>query len=95
MNSQKNRIIARGETSDHCHVIAGNATIRNENGEILIDVHDDGGAIIKHVVESDWMKGISTWTKEHADISLEKGTYKYIPQLEYDPYNEVIRRVVD
>jgi hypothetical protein len=95
MSNQENRIIARGENSNHCHVVAGNATIRNEDGEILIDVHDDAGAVIKHVLETEWLNGQEVWTKEHADIKIEKGSYKYVPQLEYDPYSEVIRQVMD
>ena len=54
MNNQerKNRIIARGEGSNHAHVIVGNAEItRNENGEIIITVGTEG-AILKHLLET-------------------------------------------
>lgn len=92
---RKNRVIARGEISNHCHVITGDCTIRNEKGEILIDVESDGDAILKHLLETDWMGGKEVWTKEHADIPLKKGTYKYVQQVEYDPYNEIIVQVKD
>lgn len=87
------RIIARGEFSNHSHVVTGDATVRNENGEIIIEVH--GEATIRHLLEDAWMKGQEVWTEEHADIALEPGTYKYIPQLEYHPYEDVIQRVRD
>jgi len=95
MNKQerKSRIIARGEVSGHSHILVGEATVRNENGEILIDV--TGKASIRHLLEEAWMQGQEIWTREHADIDLEKGTYKYIPQVEYDPYQDIIKKVAD
>jgi hypothetical protein len=90
-----NRIIARGEVSNHSHVIVGDATItRNESGEILIEVGNEG-AILKHILESEWLKGKEVWTGEHKDIPLEKGKYQYVPQIEYDPYQDLIRQVQD
>lgn len=89
------RIIARGEHSGHSHIVTGNATVRNENGEIMIDVHADGEAMIRHLMEADWLTGTEVHTGEHADIPLAKGTYKYIPQMEFHPYSETIERVKD
>lgn len=66
----KNRIIARGEHSNHCHVIVGDAIIeRNENNEVIIKVGKEG-AIIKHLLETEWLNGNEIWTNEHTDISL-------------------------
>jgi len=107
----KNRIIARGESSNHSHVITGDAIIRNKNGEILIEIGAEG-AILKHLLETEWLTGREVWTKEHADIDLGslpvqirhgdvlldkvgERIYKYIQQMEYDPYNEIIRQVRD
>lgn len=113
MNKQerKNRVIAQGEHSNHSHIITGDAIVRNERGEILIEVGNEG-AVLKHLLESNWMSGQETWTGEHTDIDLsglpnqvrhgdvllEKiadRTYKYIPQVEYDPYDDAIRAVRD
>lgn len=92
---RKNRVIARGEGSNHSHVAVGDcAVIRNIDGEILLEVGNEG-AVLKHILESDWLQGKETWTNEHADIKLDKGTYKYIPQVEYHPYNKVIQEVKD
>ena len=96
MNTQerKNRIIARGEDSNHSHIVTGEATVtRNGKGEILIDV--TGEASLKHLMEDAWLSGQEVWTQEHTDIPLEKGTYQFIQQQEYDPYADTIRAVQD
>lgn len=107
-----NRVIARGEGSNHSHVIVGDAEIkRNDNGEILITIGQEG-AVLRHILESSWMDGSEVHTGEHGDISLsdlpeqirqgdvllekvKDRTYKYIAQVEYDPYDDVIRQVRD
>lgn len=106
------RIIAKGEGSDHIHCVVGSAEItRNNNGEILINVGEEG-AVLRHILESAWMNGSEVHTGEHGDISLTElpaqirqgdvmlekvgaRTYKYIAQIEYDPYEDVIRQVRD
>lgn len=65
------RIIARGEFSDHCHVITGEdvEVRRNDRGELLIDI-GSSDAVLKHLIESRWMEGEEKWTEEHKDIDL-------------------------
>lgn len=92
---RQKRIIARGEHSDHSHVITGNVEIKTENGKTIIVVGENSNACLKHLLESDWMQGKETWTKEHKDIPLEKGTYEFVQQVEYHPYEDVIRKVQD
>ncbi len=87
------RIIARGEISDHAHIITGDAELYEYEDEVYIEVK--GNACIKHLIESAFIQGNEVWTKEHKDIDLKKGTYKYIPQIEYDPYEEIIQQVKD
>jgi hypothetical protein len=114
MNKQEriNRVIARGEGSNHSHVIIGDAVVtRNKDGDILIEIGNEG-AVLKHILESNWMEGHETFTGEHADIVLSdlpsqvrqgdvlldrisERTYRYIPQVEFDPYEEVVRQVRD
>ena len=90
----KNNIIARGEVSGHSHIAVGDVDVYELDGEIILDVK--GEAAIKHLIEEVFVKeGREQWTEEHTDIQLEKGTYKYVPQVEFDPYDEVIRRVAD
>ena len=90
----KHNIIARGEVSGHSHIAVGEVDVYELDGEIILDVH--GEAAIKHLIEEALTKeGKEVWTGEHTDIKLEKGTYKYVPQVEFDPYEEVIRQVRD
>ena len=90
----KHNIIARGEVSGHSHIATGDVEVLEMNGEIYLDVK--GEAAIKHLLEEAFTKeGKEVWTGEHEDIKLEPGTYKYVAQVEYDPYDEVIRRVQD
>lgn len=90
----KHNIIARGEVSGHSHIAVGEVDVYELDGEIILDVH--GEAAIKHLIEEAFTKeGKQVWTEEHEDIKLEKGIYKYVPQVEFDPYEEVIRQVRD
>ena len=96
MNTQerKNRIIARGEHSNHSHVLVGGEVERNKDGEIILTVGKEG-AVLRHLLESNWMEGQEVWTKEHDDIPLKEGAYKYVAQEEFDPFEKIVRRVVD
>jgi len=114
MNKQEriNRVIARGEGSNHSHVITGDAEVkRNSKGEILIEIGKEG-ATLRHILETSWINGQEVHTGEHGDITLtdlpnqvrqgdvllekiDKRTYKYIAQQEYDPYNDLIQQVND
>lgn len=90
----KHNIIARGEVSGHSHIATGDVEVLEMDGEIYLDVK--GEAAIKHLLEEAFTKeGKEVWTGEHADIKLEPGTYKYVAQVEFDPYDDVIRRVND
>ena len=89
-----NRIIARGEISDHAHVVVGDANVKQSNGAIEVEVL--GKASIRHILESRWVdEGVEVWTQEHEDIALSPGKYKYVPQIEFDPYEDKIRKVRD
>jgi hypothetical protein len=70
------RVIARGEHSNHSHVIVGEAIVEERDGATYITVENDGDASIKHLLETEWLQGNEVWTKEHADIELEKGEDK-------------------
>ncbi len=89
---RKNRIIARGEFSNHCHVITGDVQYDKEN---RIVVGDDSNAVLKHLLETEWMEGKEIWTGEHTDIKLKPGIYEYVPQIVYDPLQKRIESAAD
>jgi hypothetical protein len=110
LKERKSRIIARGEHSGHSHIVTGEAIVRNENGEILIDVL--GLVSIEHLMEDAWLKGDKIWTEEHAsieltdmpaqvrqgDIYLEKvgeKTFRFVQQMVYDPLSQRIEAARD
>lgn len=86
------RIIARGEFSDHCHVITGEVEF-DAMGNILVG--EDSNAVLKHLMESEWIKGNEVWTGEHHDIKLEPGKYKYVQQQVFDPLTKRIESARD
>lgn len=89
-----NKIIARGEVSGHAHIAVGDVDVLELDGEIYLDVK--GEAAIKHLLEEVFVKeGKEVWTTEHADIQLQPGVYKYVPQVEFDPYEKIIKKVQD
>jgi hypothetical protein len=92
LQERKQRIIARGEFSNHCHVITGDVEF-NSNGRIIVS--EDSNAVLKHLLETDWMEGKETWTGEHTDIKLTPGVYEYVPQMVYDPLQKRIEAARD
>lgn len=94
MNKQerKRRILATGESQNHCHVITG-AIQFNEQGQIVVG--EDSNAVLKHVMEKEWMDGNEVWTGEHKDIVLQPGVYEPVLQEVFDPLSKRIERVVD
>ena len=91
-NELKKRIIARGEFSNHCHVITGDVEF-DAQGRIIVG--DDSNAVLKHLLEKEWMEGKEVWSGEHADIKLASGTYEYIPQMVLDPLTKRIESAKD
>lgn len=89
---REKRIIARGEFSNHCHVIVGDVQFDEQNRMI---VNEDSNAVLKHLLEKDWMEGREVWTGEHKDITLQPGTYEYVPQLVFDPLSKRIEAARD
>jgi len=90
------RVVARGEHSNHSHVVTGDvSSIEEKDGNRIVTVGENG-AVLKHILETEWVNnGSEVWTKEHKDIPMEKGSYKFVQQTEYDPYEQKIREVRD
>jgi hypothetical protein len=89
------RIIVRGEVSDHSHIITGKCEIIDRNNEVIIKAGKN--CAIKHLIESVFVEqGIEKWTGEHTDIQLQEGeSYKFVQQVEYNPYEKLIQNVRD
>lgn len=94
MNSKQReqRILARGEFSNHCHVLTGDVQF-TDDGKIIVG--EDSNAVLKHVLETEWMAGKEVWTGEHTDIKLSPGTYEYVPQMVFDPLSKRIEKARD
>lgn len=92
---RQKRVIARGEHSNHSHVITGDVLIETKHGKTIITVTENSNACLKHLLEKEWIAGSEVWTKEHKDIPLEKGVYEFVQQVEYHPYEDTIRPIID
>jgi hypothetical protein len=89
---RKKRIIARGEHSNHCHVVVGEVDFDSNN---RIVVGEDSNAVMRHLLETEWLQGNEVWTGEHKDIQLAPGTYEYVPQMVFDPLSKRIESARD
>lgn len=90
------RVIARGEHSNHSHVVCGeDVIVREERGTIFVSV-GNSGAVLRHILEKEYLdSGVEIWTKEHKDIELPAGEYEYVAQIEYNPLDEAVQKVKD
>lgn len=111
LQERKSRIVARGEFSNHAHVIVGDAEVETKGGNTYITI-GDGGASIKHLLETAWLDGNEVWTKEHSDIDLTElpnqvrhgdillkkigeRKYQYVQQRVFDPLSKRIEAARD
>ena len=96
LNNRASRIITKGETSNHSHIVTGDCEIiEHDNGDVIIKAGKN--CAIKHLIESVFVEtGVEQWTKEHTDIPLKEGeSYKYVQQVQYNPYEKLIQKVQD
>ena len=95
MKNRKSRIVARGEFSNHSHIITGECEITVVDGKTMVKAGEN--CAIKHLLEKQFVEeGVEIWTKEHKDIELKKGdTYEAIQQVDYNPYLKLIQQVKD
>lgn len=92
ITERKKRIIARGEHSNHSHIITGDVEF-DSKGRLVVS--ENSNAILKHLLETDWLEGKETWTGEHTDIKLIPGLYEYVPQMVFDPLSKRIEAAKD
>lgn len=89
---REQRILARGEHSGHCHVVTGDVSFDSQ-GRLVVG--DDSNAVLRHLLEKEWMEGKEVWTGEHKDIKLATGVYEYVPQMVFDPLSKRIESSKD
>ena len=89
------RVIARGEFSNHSHIITGDCDIEVINNVTIVTTRK--GCVIKHLLEREFVEeGIERWTTEHKDIPLaDNQRYEYVQQVDYNPYEKLIQAVKD
>lgn len=92
LQERKNRIIARGEHSNHCHVITGDIEF-DTHGRIVVG--ENSNAVLKHLLETEWLEEREVWSGEHTDIKLAPGVYEYVPQQVFDPLTKRIEAARD
>lgn len=92
LEERQKRIIARGEHSNHSHIITGDIEF-DSLGRIVVG--ENSNAVLKHLLEKEWISGKEVWTGEHTDIKLLLGTYQYIQQKVFDPLTQRIEDARD
>lgn len=94
MNKQEiaKRILARGQHSNHCHVVIGEVEFDAQGRSV---VGEDSTVVLRHLLETEWVEGREVWTGEHKDISLQPGVYEYVPQMKFDPLTKRIEAARD
>lgn len=95
MTQKLSTIVARGENSNHCHAVVGDEIDVYDDGNGDIYVNAKGEFELKHLLESELLQGKEIWTTEHTPLKFDKGTYKFIGQVEWHPYLDEIRKVKD
>lgn len=77
------KTVAYGEVTGHHHSFSG-------SDNVVCYADDNGEVTSIEVIEP------STIThQEHKPVTLEKGVYEVYRKFEYDPFNEIIRKVRD
>lgn len=87
----KKKIIARGETSGHCHILTGDVELFELNGQIFAAVGKDG-AYHQHYKEANVKEETFKINKnisdcDHVkDCKIEPGIYAIGIDRQYDPH---------
>lgn len=90
LEERKKRVLTKG-SGNHAHVLIGNVEFKQDT----FIVEKDNDCKLVHIDYNSWINSGKIIQAEHKEISLAKGEYQYIPQIEYDPYAKVIREVID
>lgn len=94
-----NKPIALGEIHGHAHVVTGDVKRYEVDNRIFYEIGEKGG-IIQHVLIN--MMTLEKYNSteilpmaDHKPHKLEKGIYEFYIQNEYNPYEKIMKKVVD
>ena len=96
----KSKIIARGETSGHCHILTGDVELFQLNGQLFAVVGKDG-AYHQHYKESNVKEETFKINKNISDCDhtkecrISEGTYALGIDRQYDPHEGVWTKNLD
>lgn len=96
----KNRPIAYGEISGHCHVMTGDVDLFEIDGRIVAVVGSDG-ARLQHVHESkltpkSWIQKKEVEVADHKSIEIPANAIvEFHIQNSYNPYSKLMEEVID
>jgi hypothetical protein len=94
ITSIEGRIIARGETSGHAHILTGDVELFELNGQIFAAVGKDG-AYHQHIKETDIKESTFGVNKnisncDHTkDCRIREGVYAIGLDRQYDPHSGI------
>lgn len=96
----KEKIIARGETSGHCHILTGDVELFELNGQMFAVVGKDG-AFHQHYKEANVKEETFKANKNISDCDHTKeckipaGTYALGIDRQYDPHEGIWKKNLD
>lgn len=100
ITQSKDKIIARGETSGHCHILTGDVELYELNGQIFAVVGKDG-AYHQHYKEANVKEETFKANKNISDCDHTKecrirpGTYAIGIDRQYDPHESTWKKNTD
>lgn len=95
----KNRPVAYGEISGHCHIVTGDVELFEIEGRTFAVVGNDG-ARLQHIHESKittkaWVQLEEIEIADHQSIPLKQGIYEMTIQNQFNPYSKLMEKVID
>lgn len=100
VTNPKEKIISRGKTSGHCHILTGDVEIFELNGQMFAVVGKDG-AFHQHYKEANVKEETFKANKNISDCDHTKeckipsGTYALGIDRQYDPHEGVWKKNLD
>ena len=90
---------AKSEKSGHCHAMCGDYDLYEYEDSFIVNVKENG-AILNHTLLSNlndtyWDSNKTTEIADHKPTILSKGIYRIGIQRQYNPFEEIWKKVID